>query len=70
MQNERKTREDNERLYPKRLTEIGRDVTGRRDNVVDDQTVCNKAPEWAEHQRSWEEDEPFDDGRSGRLDSK
>lgn len=68
MQDERKTREDDEKLHPKRQSEIDRDVTAGRDNVVDDQAVCDKAPEWAEHQRSWEEDEPCDDGRSGRLD--
>lgn len=29
--------------------------------------VCTKAPEWAEHQRSDDEDEPCDDGRSGKI---
>jgi transketolase len=29
--------------------------------------VCTKAPEWAEHQRLSDNDQPCDDGRSGRL---
>ena len=29
--------------------------------------VCTKAPEWAEHQRFTDEDEPCDDGRSGKI---
>lgn len=28
---------------------------------------CNKAPEWAEHARFDADDEPCDDGRSGRI---
>jgi hypothetical protein len=30
--------------------------------------VCQKAPEWAEHSRLQDEDEPCDDGRSGNLE--
>ncbi len=30
--------------------------------------VCRKAPEWAEHSRLHDEDEPCDDGRSGNLE--
>jgi len=29
--------------------------------------VCRKAPEWAEHSRLQDADEPCDDGRSGNL---
>jgi hypothetical protein len=35
-------------------------------NPQDD--VCQKAPEWAEHSRLQDEDEPCDDGRSGNLE--
>ena len=28
---------------------------------------CQKAPEWAEHARFESDDEPCDDGRSGRI---
>ena len=45
-------------------------VTEDRDEVVDNQEVCHKAPEWAEHQRLWDDDEPCDDGRSGRLEDE
>ena len=31
--------------------------------------VCQKAPEWAEHSRLNDEDQPCDDGRSGNLES-
>lgn len=30
--------------------------------------VCTKAPEWAEHQRFDDDDQPCDDGRSGNID--
>jgi len=30
--------------------------------------VCQKAPEWAEHARLDDDDEPYDDGRAGNLD--
>lgn len=30
--------------------------------------VCQKAPEWAEHSRLQDEDEPCDDGRTGNLE--
>ena len=29
--------------------------------------VCTKAPEWAEHQRYTDTDEPCDNGRSGKM---
>jgi hypothetical protein len=28
---------------------------------------CQSAPEWAEHARFYAEDEPCDDGRTGRI---
>lgn len=46
------------------------DITAGRDHAVDSEQVCEKAPEWAEHQRLWDDDEPCDDGRSGRLGNK
>ena len=30
--------------------------------------VCQKAPEWAEHSRLHDDDEPCDDGRTGNLE--
>lgn len=42
-------------------------VNADRDRLIDDQDVCIKAPEWAEHQRLFDDDLPCDDGRSGRL---
>lgn len=30
--------------------------------------VCQKAPEWAEHARLSDDDEPCDDGRTGNLE--
>lgn len=29
--------------------------------------VCTYAPEWAEHARFYQEDEPCDDGRAGTM---
>lgn len=43
-------------------------ITADRDEIIDDQDVCAKAPEWAEHQRLNDDDMPCDDGRSGNLD--
>jgi hypothetical protein len=36
-------------------------------NLIDDLAVCSKAPEFAEHQRFADADEPCDDGRSGKI---
>lgn len=44
------------------------DITAQRNDIIDDQDMCVKAPEWAEHQRLWDDDVPCDDGRSGKLD--
>lgn len=32
-----------------------------------DLDVCDKAPEWAEHERFRDDDMPCDDGRTGKL---
>jgi transketolase len=40
-------------------------ITGRTNEV--DIEVCAKAPEWAEHQRLSDLDQPCDDGRSGKV---
>lgn len=45
-------------------------VDAERDKQMDKGDVCEKAPEWAEHQRFWDDDEPCDDGRTGRLGEK
>ena len=45
-------------------------VTADRDETFDDQDVCSKAPEWAEHQRLGDDDLPCDDGRAGRLEDQ
>jgi len=42
-------------------------ITKDRDETVDDQGVCLKAPEWPEHQRPWDDDMPCDDGRAGDI---
>jgi hypothetical protein len=38
------------------------------DPTAEQEDVCLKAPEWAEHSRLHDEDEPCDDGRSGDLE--
>lgn len=40
-------------------------ITGKTNEV--DIEVCAKAPEWAEHQRLSDLDQPCDDGRSGKV---
>ena len=45
-------------------------VSKDRNKRVDDQGVCVKAPEWAEHQRLWDDDMPCDDGRSGNIEDE
>ncbi|MFO7688094.1 MAG: hypothetical protein R6V60_18605 [Desulfobacterales bacterium] len=54
---------------PKNPGETQTNITDERDKTVDDQAVCVKAPEWAEHQRLWDDDLPCDDGRSGNIDA-
>jgi hypothetical protein len=36
--------------------------------TIPEDTVCQKAPEWAEHARLQDEDAPCDDGRTGNLE--
>ena len=36
--------------------------------TIPNDDVCQKAPEWAEHARLNDEDEPCDDGRTGNLE--
>lgn len=38
---------------------------GEENQQDEEMPVCNYAPEWAEHARSYREDEPCDDGRMG-----
>lgn len=53
---------------PKNQGQAETNITDERDKTVDDQTVCLKAPEWAEHQRLSDDDLPCDDGRSGNIE--
>jgi len=39
----------------------------RGDEEQEDLDVCDKAPEWAEHERFRDDDQPCDDGRTGKL---
>jgi hypothetical protein len=41
--------------------------TKDRNRIADLEDVCEKAPEWAEHHRLRDEDQPCDDGRSGKI---
>lgn len=62
-------RNDKHKKKPSRKVSRPRnDPTVGRDKTIDDQNVCIKAPEWAEHHRLWDEDQPCDDGRSGKVD--
>jgi hypothetical protein len=36
--------------------------------TIPNDDVCQKAPEWAEHARLSDDDEPCDDGRTGNLE--
>lgn len=51
---------------PKR-SQTPKDQNAGRDKSIDDQSTCIKAPEWAEHHRLWDDDQPCDDGRSGKT---
>ncbi|MFO7965883.1 MAG: isochorismatase family protein [Desulfobacterales bacterium] len=37
-------------------------------DISEEIPVCTKAPEWAEHERLEDDDQPCDDGRTGKLD--
>jgi nicotinamidase/pyrazinamidase len=58
-----------ERLHAARVVMTDEAVLERVANQAQDTApepgVCTKAPEWAEHQRLDDEDQPCDDGRSG-----
>ena len=45
-------------------------IEGEAGTTMPEDEVCRKAPEWAEHSRLHDEDEPCDDGRSGNLDQR
>jgi len=59
--NDRKNPADESFVRPKTV-EGGTGATTPRDNI------CQKAPEWAEHSRFYDKDEPCDDGRWGNLE--
>ncbi|HHP7235554.1 MAG TPA: hypothetical protein ACFCUC_13065 [Desulfobacterales bacterium] len=39
----------------------------KKEEEQEDLDVCDKAPEWAEHERFRDDDMPCDDGRTGKL---
>jgi hypothetical protein len=43
-------------------------IEGESGATIPEDDVCQKAPEWAEHSRLQDEDEPCDDGRTGNLE--
>jgi hypothetical protein len=43
-------------------------MEGESGTTTPEGDICQKAPEWAEHSRLHDEDEPCDDGRAGNLD--
>jgi hypothetical protein len=45
-------------------------IEGEPGTTVPEGDVCQKAPEWAEHSRLHDEDEPCDDGRAGYRGDK
>ena len=45
-------------------------IEGGSGATIPEDTVCQKAPEWAEHSRLIDEDAPCDDGRTGNLERK
>jgi hypothetical protein len=57
-------------------TKTSNDEKKEKPNAIEEESgaifpegdVCQKAPEWAEHSRLHDEDEPCDDGRSGNLE--
>lgn len=54
---------------------ISSDKKKEKSNVIEEESdatipnddLCQKAPEWAEHARLNDDDEPCDDGRTGNL---
>lgn len=47
------------------MVDTTKENTEKEDDALEVKT-CKKAPEWAEHARFSDEDEPCDDGRSGQ----
>lgn len=49
-------------------SEQPRTIEGESGTTIPEGEFCQKAPEWAEHSRLHDEDEPCDDGRAGNLE--
>ena len=43
-------------------------IEGKSGATIPEDTVCRKAPEWAEHSRLQDDDAPCNDGRTGILE--
>lgn len=43
-------------------------IEGGSGATIPEDAVCQKAPEWAEHSRLHDDDQPCDDGRLGNLE--
>lgn len=50
--------------------EKSKTIEGESGATVPQGDVCQKAPEWAEHSRLHDDDEPCDDGRTGHLEDE
>ena len=61
--NATKTSNDEEKKRPHAIEETS-------GTTIPEDNVCQKAPEWAEHARLDDDDEPCDDGRSGNLERR
>ena len=49
-------------------SELPKPIEEESGTTIPEGDICQKAPEWAEHSRLHDEDEPCDDGRTGNLD--
>ena len=49
-------------------SELPKPIEEESGTTIPEDDICQKAPEWAEHSRLHDEDEPCDDGRTGNLD--
>jgi nucleotide-binding universal stress UspA family protein len=58
--------EEDDRQAPEKIKKSGAEIatTDAQDPGID---ACQKAPEWAEHARLEDTDQPCDDGRSGKI---
>jgi alpha,alpha-trehalase len=52
----------------KETSEKAKAIEKESGTTIPEDEVCQKAPEWAEHSRLQDKDEPCDDGRSGNLE--